>query len=112
MIKRRVLLLLTCALCFSVACKSDLQKTLVGKWKSTDSTAGWEFKSDNKFERMTPLGIPITGTFKVDGESVILTFDPRNETAEALEPLKVKITVSGNEMSLNDGQQVFTYKRE
>jgi len=99
------------AMCFSAACASDTKSSLVGKWKS-NSTEGWEFKSDDKFERMTPLGIPITGTYSVDGENVTLKFAPGDETREAPAPLKVKIVVKGNEMSLNDGQRTFTYKRE
>ena len=98
------------AVCFSAACKSDTSSALVGKWKST-SEEGWEFKSDKKFERMTELGIPITGTYSADGEEVVLKFDPRNEASEAPEPLTVKIVVTGNEMSLNDGRRTFKYKR-
>jgi hypothetical protein len=91
--------------------KSDMKSSLVGKWKS-DSSEGWEFKSNNKFERMSALGIPITGKYSADGENVILTFDPRDKTTKAPEPLSAKITISGNEMTLNDGQRVYTYKRE
>ena len=97
--------------CFSAACTSDTKSSIVGKWKS-ESTESWEFKSDNKFEYMTPFGIQITGTYSVDGEIVTLKFDPRDETSEAPEPLEVKIKVSGNEMGLNDGQRARTYKRE
>jgi len=99
------------AACFSVACTSVTKSSIVGKWKS-NSSESWEFKSDDKFERVTPLEIPITGSYSVDGENVVLKFDPRNETSEAPEPLKVKIVIKGNEMSLNDGQRIFTYKRE
>jgi len=97
-------------LSFSLACKFDTKSSLVGKWKS-NSSESWEFKSDSKFERMTLLGIPITGTYSVDGENVLLKFDPRDEKSEAPEPLKVKITVRGDEMTLDDGQRRNTYKR-
>ncbi|MBA2734182.1 MAG: hypothetical protein H0U54_15045 [Acidobacteria bacterium] len=103
-----IVIVLFLTLGFSAACKSDLKSSLVGKWKS-NSEEGWEFKPDNKFERMDPLGFTLTGTYSVDGEDVVLKFE--DEKNKALEPLKVKITVRGNEMTLNDGQRVYTYKR-
>ena len=107
---RSTVIVLFLAMCFSVACKTDTKSSLVGKWKSASES--WEFKSDNKFERNNEIGIPLTGTYSVDGENVVLKFDPRNEASEAPEPLKVRIVIKGNEMSLNDGQRKSTYKRE
>lgn len=112
MIRQSFLLLLICAMCFSVACKSDTKSSLVGKWKSTKASEGWEFKSDNKFARLDPLGFTSTGTYSVDGETVALTFDRSNETSKAVGNIKVKIAVRGDDMTLDDGERKYTYKRE
>ena len=105
-----IAIVLTLTLGFSMACQSDTKSSLVGRWKS-NSAEGWEFKSDNKFERMTEMGIPITGTYRIEGENVVLNFDPKDENSEAPEPIKVKIKVSGDAMTLDDGQRKYAYKR-
>ena len=107
-------LLILAAVCFAVACKADLKKTIVGKWKKADSGETWEFKSDDSFKFMKSVGadsLTVSGIYTLYDDQTLELTAIHNVSNKPLEPIKGKVTINGDEMTFKDPEGTHILKR-
>lgn len=96
--------LAACFLMFVAGCNSSPESLIVGKWEAGQGALKAEFRKDGKATLTMPIGKPMTGTYKLNGDE--MEWNMGGTIA------KFKVKVSETEMELSgNGNQAVKYKR-
>jgi hypothetical protein len=98
-----IIYFLLLAFFFFISCSSNPEQALVGRWQEVSGKETLEFLKDKIFTAnmvwdMTKTSVKVSGTYSIEGDTVIL----RPDSPAGLVPItcKIKLTDANNELTV------------